>query len=327
MPDTTLESTFTAPEIRLLRCLSPFRGAINFGDSLIAAYFQELRRFPTFRTLPFGEFTSLRQRMEDLGWWTRLPEYSDTEMVRLNPNWTLWQIAQWPTVPLGEQERIKKAFVRYYNWMGSNLYELYTHLQPDDRESNLAFMALEMPNLYQSLRLTLQIRHYDFNTIMLPINAWLDALSRHQEWFNLALRVKNSLETIPIVKRDGNAWHSLIHMYDTLGAACLRANRFAEAETWYRQALRAFHKSGQDQVLPQAYAGLYQNLAATLAYRQKWKISDFYYRKLHRVAKAFDDQNGLAAYYLNYGINLRHQHRHAESVPFFEEARRRYAVL
>lgn len=304
----------------LLPCFAPFQRAINLGEPLLEAYFSELRRFPAFRQLPFHDFPQLRDQMLSSGWWTRMTQHPDTFMASLNPGWplhlgTLWA-QQLPDVRL----RIEKAFCRYYNWMGNNLYQLLTNLDPDNRTDNLDFLALEIPNLFKALDLSIQHRLFDFTQILLPINAWLDARGRHQEWFDLVLRTAARLETLPHHERNTQAWFSLIHLYDTLGAALFRADRFAGAEKWYRKALRTFQYSGQNKVLPQAYRGLYQNLAAVTAARQNWKASDAFYQKLHRTLEKLDDPEGWAAYFLNYGVLIKHQQRFTESSDHLQKA-------
>ncbi|MCB0532003.1 MAG: hypothetical protein KDD14_07365 [Saprospiraceae bacterium] len=313
-------------DFRFLQCFSPFQGAVNLGETLIAAYFRELKRFKAFRNLPFDKFPALAKRLSDAGVWTKLPAYPDTAMMRINPALHLYLGARRNSLLSTEHTQIEKAYVRFYRWMGGNLYELHTYLAPDDRQDNLDFIGLEIFNLYNALQLALKHRIYDFTFILLPVNAYLGALYRHQEWYELVLNMKSQLEAVPPQQRDEHAWYSLVHLHDTLGAARLRSEQFAEAEKWYRKAINIFKASGQDTQYPQAYRGLYQSLAAVTAYQEKWKESSQFYVKMRRVAEQFDDQEGLADYFLNNGVNLMQQKKYAaaarhlkKAIPIFQE--------
>ncbi|MEK7256905.1 MAG: hypothetical protein AAB316_19275, partial [Bacteroidota bacterium] len=218
-----------------------------------------------------------------------------------------------------ERLQVKKAFVRYYDWMGNNLYQMLTESDVAEHPSDLKIVALEYANLRHALQLSLALR-FNFNFILLPLNAWLEATGQHPLWQKIIASMLAPWESLPENRRSFDIWHGLTHLYDTLGATCLRNRAFAEAEHWFRLAIETYFKGKQDEVYPAAHGGLAQNLASALSYQEKWKESEAVYGQILEIGERHGHEETIATYYLNYGSSKIHQGKQAEAVPLLKIA-------
>lgn len=311
-----------------LLCLAPFQGTVNLGGPIFSNFIKLLLRRKSFQHLSEAQLGPALEQGKSLGWLRRLPAYPRTEMLQLAPHFSVLvkQEARQRLRPR-TLATLERCYVRHYRWLALQLHDMFRYTPDDEREVNMAFMALERENLQQAVELAIRHRMYDFTVIWLVLNDQLDMLGAQRQRQHLAEGFLTKLEAMPEEAGKFRYQVAYVDLVDTCATALLRQFQFAEAEKQYRKAARLFRQFELDDKIPQAARTVYQSLAAVLAYRGKWAESNRFYEKMYAVVKRFKDAEGLADYYLNSGKNYLNLQEYEDAMACFAEAKKLYYQL
>ncbi len=318
--------SFSTEEQNLLLYLSPFQGAINFGEEIISEFFREVTA--VFPELTVSQHPDLFEACQRNGWMKRDNQFPLTNMLRLHPGFPGF-LKKKAVQLLGQSkmDKLEIAYIQYYHWLGQQLYDMFFYTPPNERQENLDFMALEFENLLAALWLSVKHQRYDFTEIFLVMNTFLFATQRDAERQAITRKLLLRLEHVPESKRDESWKFSFVDIYDSLGATALHLGQYEASEAYFQRALELYQSFSLRETHPKAIRTLYQNLAAAAAFQEKWEASRAFYSKMIDTTEQYEDAEGMADFYLNFGRNLLNLERYEEAYAYFEAALNFYREL
>ena len=318
--------TFSKEEQNLLLCFSPFRGAINFGESIISEYFEKL--VVLFPDLPIPRYRQIINKCDENGWIKSIEAFPETDMRQLQP-WVSSFLKKEALETLGKEtsSHLEVAYMEYYKWLGQQLYDMYFYTPPGERQENLDFLDLELENLQTALWLFVKYKRYDFTEIFLAINTYLFASQQDELRRIITEKLRTILDGRQESDNDNALKFSLVDIYDSLGAVSLHLGKYEESEEYFKKALELYEVFSLSDQYPEALRTLLQNLGAVTAFQENWEESNAYYSKMIEVAEQHEDAEGIADYYLNYGKNLLNLQHYDQAFDFFARAVNYYQEL
>jgi len=302
---------------RLLLCLAPFTGVVNYR--LLPQYAEKLQQQPVLTNFPFEQWDYMLQ--EATNWGLLSPHHEKPELfLQVQPIFPYFMRNRLQSQP-DYQKAIETAFQQHYELIGKALKGFLNSKQGQERKRGQISSSFEYENLNKALDLALQAQVSILNPYS-ALSYYLETTQDHKRGLNLSESVLAHLEKYPDETLQGQAGVEFAGVVGNIARQQHLNQQYAQAEQSCQKVLELVEKlvNIDDKQCGNIKTLVYIELGHIALEQHQLETAEQYYQKALKIEIELNNKDSLADIYSQLGMLAQEQHQWEAAEQYYQKA-------